>query len=179
MSNKKSDMGKPKSVLMGVIGFIILVLADQWTKKMAVLCLKDQDPIVLIKNVFELEYLENRGAAFGMLQGKQFFFIFCVALIAFFSIYFYRTVPMTKHFLPLRICAVLIVGGAFGNCIDRIRLNYVVDFFYFKLIDFPIFNVADIYVVVACFVFLLLVLFYYKEADFEYLFPNKTKKTEK
>ena len=44
-------MGKPKSVLMGVIGFIILVLADQWTKKMAVLRLKDQDPIVLIKNV--------------------------------------------------------------------------------------------------------------------------------
>ena len=49
-----------------------------------------------------------------------------------------------KKYLPLRICAVLIVGGAFGNCIDRIRLNYVVDFFYFKLIDFPIFNVADI-----------------------------------
>ena len=69
MSNKKSDMGKPKSVLMGVIGFIILVLADQWTKKMAVLRLKDQDPIVLIKNVFELYYLENRGAAFGIFQG--------------------------------------------------------------------------------------------------------------
>lgn len=61
-------MGKPKSVLMGVIGFIILVLADQWTKKMAVLRLKDQDPIVLIKNVFELYYLENRGAAFGIFQ---------------------------------------------------------------------------------------------------------------
>ena len=69
MSNKKSDMGKSKSVLMGVIGFLILVLADQWTKKMAVLRLKDQDPIVLIKNVFELYYLENRGAAFGIFQG--------------------------------------------------------------------------------------------------------------
>ena len=75
MSNKKSDMGKPKSVLMGVIGFIILVLADQWTKKMAVLRLKDQDPIVLIKNVFELYYLENRGAAFGIFQGKRVIFL--------------------------------------------------------------------------------------------------------
>ncbi len=53
---------------------------------------------------------------------------------------------MTKHFLPLRICAVFILAGAFGNMIDRVIRHYVVDFFYFSLIDFPIFNVADIYV---------------------------------
>ena len=75
-----------------------------------------------------------------------------------------------KKYLPLRICAVLIVGGAFGNCIDRIRLNYVVDFFYFKLIDFPIFNVADIYVTVAAFLLVILILVYYKEEDLERIF---------
>ena len=84
-------MGKPKSVLMGVIGFIILVLADQWTKKMAVLRLKDQDPIVLIKNVFELYYLENRGAAFGIFQGKRVIFLIITIIILVFLSYCLRS----------------------------------------------------------------------------------------
>ena len=62
------------------------------------------------------------------------------------------------------------LSGAFGNCIDRIRLNYVVDFLYFKLINFPIFNVADIYVTVAAFLLVILILIYYKEDDLERIF---------
>ena len=62
------------------------------------------------------------------------------------------------------------MAGAFGNCIDRIRLNYVVDFFYFKLIDFPIFNMADIYVTVSAVALILLVFIYYKEEDLERIF---------
>ena len=65
---------------------------------------------------------------------------------------------------------MLILSGAFGNCIDRIRLNYVVDFLYFKLINFPIFNVADIYVTVAAFLLVILILIYYKEDDLERIF---------
>ena len=116
-----------------------------------------------------LEYLENRGAAFGILQTRVFFYI-SVLLITAAVIWFYSKVPMERKYLPLRICAVLIVGGAFGNCIDSIRLNYVVDFFYFKLIDFPIFNVADIYVTVAAFLLVILILVYYKEEDLERIF---------
>ncbi|MDY2590860.1 MAG: signal peptidase II, partial [Agathobacter sp.] len=66
-------------------------------------------------------------------------------------------------------------AGAIGNLIDRIVNNYVVDFFYFKLIDFPIFNVADIYVTIAAFLFIVLGFFYYKEEDFEIIF-SKSKK---
>ena len=98
------------------------------------------------------------------------FFYISVLLITAAVIWFYSKVPMERKYLPLRICAVLIVGGAFGNCIDRIRLNYVVDFFYFKLIDFPIFNVADIYVTVAAFLLVILILVYYKEEDLERIF---------
>lgn len=65
----------------------------------------------------------------------------------------------------MKICGVLLCAGAAGNMIDRLRLNYVIDFFYFNLIDFPIFNVADCYVVCACIAFVLLILFYYKEED--------------
>ena len=59
------------------------------------------------------------------------------------------------------------MAGAYGNFIDRLRLGYVIDFFYFKLIDFPVFNVADIYVTVSTIVFCLLLFFYYKEEDLE------------
>ena len=68
------------------------------------------------------------------------------------------------------------MAGAFGNLIDRIRLDYVIDFFYFELINFPIFNVADIYVSCSVVVLLLLFIFYYKEEDMEVLLPSKKKK---
>jgi len=59
-----------------------------------------------------------------------------------------------------------------GNFIDRVFRNYVVDFFYFKLIDFPVFNVADIYVTVAAFAMIILGLFYYKEEDYNKIFHD-------
>ena len=128
------------------ISAILLVLVgvwfDQFTKTLAVDHLKGQDPFILIKNVFQFEYLENHGAAFGILQNKQIFFFIIVLIISVFIIWFYLHVPMTKKLLPLRICAVFIFSGAIGNFIDRLKLGYVVDFFYFKLIDFPVFNVA-------------------------------------
>ena len=178
MSNKKSDMGKPKSVLMGVIGFIILVLADQWTKKMAVLRLKDQDPIVLIKNVFELYYLENRGAAFGIFQGKRVIFLIITIIILLFLAYCFWRIPYTRKYATLRGVLVLIAAGAVGNFIDRMYNGYVVDFFYFELIDFPVFNVADIYVTTAAIALIILVIFYYKDEDFEFLGGKKAKKTK-
>ena len=84
-----------------------------------------------------------------MLQNQQIFFFFSVILISVVVVWFYLRVPMEKKFLPLRLCAVFIMAGAYGNFIDRLRLGYVIDFFYFKLIDFPVFNVADIYVTVS------------------------------
>ena len=159
-----------KQYIFAALGIVILVLLDQYTKLLAIAHLKDQSAFVLWNNVFELHYLENRGAAFGILQNQRVFFYISVLLITAAVIWFYSKVPMGKKYLPLRICAVLIVGGAFGNCIDRIRLNYVVDFFYFKLIDFPIFNVADIYVTGAAFLLVILILVYYKEEDLERIF---------
>lgn len=156
--------------ITALISVVVLVCIDQFTKYLVVGHLKDRPAYVLIRNIFQLEYLENRGAAFGILQNQRVFFYISVLLITAAVIWFYSKVPMEKKYLPLRICAVLIVGGAFGNCIDRICLNYVVDFFYFKLIDFPIFNVADIYVTVAAFLLVILILVYYKEEDLERIF---------
>ena len=156
--------------LLAVIMVTVSVIFDQWTKHLAILSLKDQNPFVIIENVFQLRYLENRGAAFGLLQNQHLFFYISMLLITILVVVFYLKVPMTKKFLPLRICSVFVLAGGLGNFIDRIRLNYVVDFFYFELIDFPIFNVADIYVTVSMFVLLFLIFFYYKEEDLDGIF---------
>ena len=149
------------------------IFLDQITKYLAVVHLKEKEAYVLWDQVFQLEYLENRGAAFGMLQNQQIFFFFSVILISAVVVWFYFRVPMEKKFLPLRLCAVFIMSGAYGNFIDRLRLGYVIDFFYFKLIDFPVFNVADIYVTISTIVFCLLLFFYYKEEDLERIIRSR------
>ena len=149
-------------------------LFDQLTKYIAALKLKGQPPYILIDGIFELRYLENRGAAFGMMQDMRVVLAAGALLVCGAVIYLYLRMPENRRYLPLRICAVLLCAGAVGNMIDRVRLGYVIDFFYFRLIDFPIFNVADCYVVAACIVFALLVLFYYREEDdFSFLSRKK------
>lgn len=159
-----------KYYVCAVLAVIAGILFDQYTKFLAIEHLKGQQPFVLIKNVFELNYLENRGAAFGMLQNQKGFFIFSLILIIAAVLYLYVKLPLGKRFLPLHICSILIVAGAVGNMIDRLRLGYVVDFFYFKLIDFPIFNVADIFVVVSVILLAILVLFVYKDEEINGIF---------
>ena len=148
---------------------IILILADQLTKLWALAELRGSEGISVITGVFELQYLENRGAAFGILQNHQVLFLLITVLAAVLLTYIYARIPDNKKYIPLRICYVLLMAGAFGNMIDRAFRGYVVDFFYFKLIDFPIFNVADIYVTVTMVLLMGLILFYYKEEDLEFL----------
>lgn len=166
---KKKLMAKKKLLLLDVLLLILLIAADQATKYLAILYLKDKPAIVLIRDVLEFNYLENRGAAFGMLQDQKFFFIFIAAVILTVITWVLFKTPDHRKYFVFHMLLVMIASGAIGNTIDRIRYDYVVDFIYFVLINFPIFNVADIYVTVAtaCLVFLLL--FVYKESDLGFL----------
>ena len=84
-------------------------------------------------------------------------------------LFFLFKLPLQKKFCSVHILLSFIVAGGIGNMIDRIRFDYVVDFIYFKLIDFPIFNVADCYIVCGTIVMFLLFLFVFKEKDLEFL----------
>ena len=147
--------------IKAAIAVIALVLLDQWTKVLAVTHLMNTNGVTIIPNVFRLYYLENRGSA-----------VLAVLTLI------YRKIPDTKRMLPLKIAAILIYAGAIGNFIDRVRQSYVVDFFYFELINFPIFNVADIYVTTAAVALIVLVIFFYKDEDFVFLGSRKDKKTK-
>jgi len=172
---KTSNKKKVLCLFLDIIFFAGLVYLDQITKALAVKHLKDQPAFVLMDGVFELHYLENRGAAFGMLQNQKVLFVVIAAIMMVVITYMLIRLPRNKHYVPLEILLVLIASGAVGNLIDRVSLNYVVDFFYFKLINFPIFNVADIYVSVSCVLLAVLLIFFYKENDFDFLSKNKKK----
>ena len=169
-----------KRGVAGLFISVLLIFIDQITKLLAVKYLKGQNPFIIWENVFELRYLENRGAAFGIMQGQKVFFIIFTTIALIGITWFYlKMIPVDKKYFFLDVISILLFSGAIGNLIDRVRLNYVIDFFYFRLIDFPIFNVADIYVTVAAFAMFGLGLFYYKDEDYDLIFPSKKVKSEK
>lgn len=156
-----------KNVIVSFIIITLLLLVDQYTKFLAVAYLENTSGIDIIDGIFRLQYLENTGAAFGMMAGHmEFFYIITIGIVSVLLYLLYK-LPNEKRYTPLWLCGLTLVAGAVGNFIDRVRLEYVVDFLYFELIDFPIFNVADIYVCVAAIVFVLLILFYYKDEEID------------
>ena len=167
--NKKNKNWKLKQLLLDLLFFLVLLALDQGTKYLAVTHLKDRSSVKIWPGVFELQYLENRGMAFGMLQGRQMLFlVLCIAFCAVMLWLFFR-IPKTGYYIPLILAGGILTGGAAGNFIDRAFRGYVVDFIYVSLIDFPIFNLADIYVVCGGIALVILVLFHYRDEDFDFI----------
>ena len=126
-----------------IIGSIWL---DQLTKWLAVTLLQGNPSVPIIPEVFQLTYLENPGAAFGMLQNNRWVFLI-ISTVGILAVFLYLLMKRpTSKLLCLSLS--FIVGGGIGNMIDRVLLGYVVDFFDFCLINFAIFNVADSFVCV-------------------------------
>lgn len=160
---------KIRLLVSDLVLLLLLVAADQITKYTAVIKLKNQPAFNIIDGVLEFNYLENRGAAFGMLQNQKMFFIFVAIIFLGVIAYVLFKAPAEKKYNSLHVLLVLIAGGAIGNMIDRLRLDYVVDFIYIVWINFPIFNVADIYVTFSTVILVIQFLFVYKDNDFDFL----------
>ncbi len=158
-----------KQRLRHLILFIILTVIDQGVKLWARQSLMNNDPLVIIPDVFSFQYHENTGAVWGIMSGKVQFLSIFTFLILLFIVFLYFKIPQDKKYNPLKLITVFIIAGAVGNLIDRILLGYVVDFIYFELINFPLFNIADSYLTVSCVLLFLLAIFYYKDTDFEFL----------
>ena len=122
------------------------IALDQLTKWLAVKFLSPIDTCPLIKDVLHLTYVENRGAAFGMLANHRWVFILIstVAIIAMLYVLFSGRLPNRLY----TVSVAMIISGGIGNMIDRTLLGYVVDFIDFRLINFAVFNGADSFVCV-------------------------------
>lgn len=162
------------TILYAVLALLMVAL-DQLSKAHIVKILKGKENIVWIKNVFELEYLENTGAAFSSFTGKQGFLLTLTSIVLLFCIVEFLRIPVGKRYAGLRISFLLIIAGAIGNMIDRVKQGYVVDFFYFVPVNFPRFNVADIFVTVSVPLLFILLFFVYKDEETEFLFNFKKK----
>ena len=127
------------------IGIIVI---DQISKYYAQTLLQGSQSVPLIQDVFHLTYARNTGAAFSMLEGNQFLLKGVTTVIMIFLIGYLYKVTKEKGQILFKISLAFILGGGIGNLIDRIRLDYVIDYFDFTLINFAIFNVADSFVVV-------------------------------
>ena len=163
-----SSQSKKKTNLVYIFTLCILIAVDQATKILAQRFLIAGEK-VLIPGVLELKYLKNTGAAFSMLENNVLFFIIVTFIVLILMLYVWIKIPVESKYSALRVSLLFIFAGACGNLIDRIMLYYVRDFIYISLINFPIFNVADIYVTVFAVVLVLLVLFKYKDGDFAFL----------
>ncbi|MCI9354000.1 MAG: signal peptidase II [Firmicutes bacterium] len=151
--------------IISAIIVIVLVILDQITKWQALTKLKPIKNTVVIKGFLDFTFVENRGAAFGILSGKRVFFILLTVVVAIGILYSFYKLPKTKEYNWLKCGLVLVLSGAIGNVIDRAVRGYVVDFLEVTFIKWPVFNLADIYVVVgACFI-LFLSLFVIKEEE--------------
>lgn len=158
-----------KMLLIDTVIAAVLLALDQYTKYLAILHLRDQPAVVLIDGVLELQYLENRGSAFGMLQNQKFFILFVGMVFLMVILFFLFKLPLQKKYNIVHILLSVVIAGGIGNMADRFRFDYVVDFISFVLINYPIFNVADCYIVVAMIVLFLLFVFVFKEKDLEFL----------
>lgn len=146
-------MNKSKRLIcfsVQMISAAVLVLIDQWLKKLAVVHLMGKEDIILIKNFIGLSYAENTGAAFSMFSDSTLLLSIVTLIIVIAGIIYLMLGKLEGKFM--NICAVLIIAGGAGNLVDRFAQGYVVDYIKTLFIDFPVFNFADILVVVGCFV---------------------------
>lgn len=166
--------------LLALDGAVMLVLlfADQFTKYLAITRLKGNPAYVLIEGVLELQYVENRGIAFSLFQGRKILILTLGLLILGLLIFFLFKLPEQKKFRIIHFLFAALLAGALGNIIDRVRFDYVVDFISFVLIQYPVFNVADCFIVVATIILFVLFMFVYKEEDLEFLSFRRKKTAE-
>ncbi len=147
--------------LLAVISMILLIGIDQITKLLTVKFLVPVETITIIDGFFKLTYVENRGAAFGFLQGAKWLFVIIAVVFVVAGAIYYRRLAREKGNTLIKAAIVLIGAGAVGNVIDRVVRGYVVDMldFYIFGYNYPVFNFADICVCVGAVLLVISVFF--------------------
>ena len=147
-----------------ILFILIFVVIDQIIKSTVVNNIALNQVIVLIRNFFNLTYVRNYGAGFSILQNAT-VFLSLISIVAC-VVLFYYLIKTDKKDIVSKISYLLIISGAIGNLIDRLKLGYVIDFLDFKIFgyDFPVFNIADCYITIGCFILIIKVLLESKNA---------------
>lgn len=165
----KKKASRKTIIIWDAVVMILAIASDRILKLYAVKELKAHPSKSVINGILELTYLENSGAAFGLLRGQKSFFILVTAVVLTAVIYLFIKLPAKKKFNKAHIALAFLISGAIGNLVDRIMYGYVIDFIFFSVIRFPVFNLADVFVSLATLIIIILLLFVYKEDDLNIL----------
>ncbi len=168
-AGKKRFWTKKKLLITDLIIVLLLIVADQVVKYLATINLESNGSIIILEGILQLTYLKNTGGILGVLHDQSLFIVFIAVILVLIVMYFLSKLPDKPKFNIMHIVMSCMLAGGLGNLIDRIRFGYVIDFIYFIGIDFPIFNCADILISVSSVVLILLLIFFYKEKDLEFL----------
>ena len=155
---------------------VVLIAFDQFTKYLSRAAFSDGSDVTVIPGVLRFVLHKNTGAVWGFLSGTEHSILYLTVstiIILAFIVFVYFKIPDTKKFTSLLLIITFIFSGAIGNLIDRVFLNYVTDFIYFEIINFPVFNIADCYVTVSVFIFAYLILFKYDDSDLDFFSKKK------
>ncbi len=151
--------------MLYVIFSLLIIGADQLSKALVVAHIPRESIVPVWGGVFHLTYRQNSGMAWSLLEGGRWFFV-VVTILAFAALFYILKKKWITH--PTGYAAVaMIAGGALGNFIDRIRMGYVVDMIAVEFMDFPVFNVADSFIVCGGILLAVFVLFFDKPAGKE------------
>ena len=146
-------------MIISILTAAAVLVLDQITKVRAAANLRVNGDILLWEDVLHLTYVENRGAAFGMMQGGKWFFLIITAAALIGLVWFLYSERRSMHFL-MKFSICLLMSGAVGNLIDRVALGFVRDMIYVAAINFPVFNVADMAVCIGCGLLMVDILFF-------------------
>ncbi len=159
-------------MLLNALVVAALIAVDQLSKWLTVLYVKPVGSIPFWDGVLRFTYAENTGMAFSLFEGRQLLLVGVTALVlVFLGVFLWRHRKLHKL---ARTAVLLVLGGAVGNLIDRVRLSYVVDMLQVEFFNFPIFNLADCFVVVGTGLFVIYALAIDKDLNF-----GKPKKEQK
>lgn len=188
------QMNKKRIIKSGfwcVLFIAVLIFLDQYTKHLATDKLMGKDAVDLISGVLQFTFVGNKGIAWGMLWDKINFVVILTTIISILLLFLIFKIDLRINFYiennveklsskiktlkVLQIIFLVMFSGAVGNLIDRIRIGYVIDFIYIKLINFPVFNVADIFVTLSMVALIILCLFRIDENEIYDLFRPASK----
>ena len=149
------------SIVMALLAVGAMVLVDQVVKYWTAVVIAPVGSIPLIPGVVQLTYLENRGAAFSMLENQIWLFLLITVVVIGAII-----IALKKNYIQNtwgKVSLLIVCAGAIGNMIDRVMHRYVIDMIQVLFIDFPVFNIADIYVTVGVILFSIYYIFQHKD----------------
>jgi len=170
---KAHKLSKTGLYIIDFIIFSVIVVLDRVSKYFVEIRLKNNPAYPLFPKYLELYYLENSGAALGILKDQKYFFLLFSGLLLMLALYCIYKTPSKRKYVAFHFFLIFISAGSLSNSIDRILYGYVIDFIHINIINFPIFNIADFFVTLGAVSLAVLILFFFKEDDLNFLRFNE------